>query len=189
MRSRTSFLLFYLTRQARDSDSTVSQDPVCGTGQKDYAAPARHFKPGPARHFHYAFKSAHLSQWQEAAHILGQVNRDGRGIAGVEKSMEDKLAAGHKISLSIDLGIRQLSGALWPNRLKPSKPLAEQAWSLKSKQAKSLPLHLCQIMTPIAMLLLRQRPCLIRPPRACLKWAAFSKSLIRQLPWRWALLV
>ena len=31
---------------------------------------------------------------REAAHILGQVNRDGRGIAGVEKSMEDKLAAG-----------------------------------------------------------------------------------------------
>jgi len=43
---------------------------------------------------------------REAAHILGQVNRDGRGIAGVEKSMEDKLAAGHKISLSIDLGVQ-----------------------------------------------------------------------------------
>ena len=43
---------------------------------------------------------------REAAHILGQVNRDGRGIAGVEKSMEQKLAAGQKISLSIDLGVQ-----------------------------------------------------------------------------------
>ena len=29
---------------------------------------------------------------REAAHILGQVNRDGKGIAGIEKSMEDRLA-------------------------------------------------------------------------------------------------
>ena len=43
---------------------------------------------------------------REAAHILGQVNRDGRGIAGVEKSMEEKLAAGQKISLSVDLGVQ-----------------------------------------------------------------------------------
>ena len=43
---------------------------------------------------------------REAAHILGQVNRDGRGIAGIEKSMEDRLAAGQNVSLSIDLGIQ-----------------------------------------------------------------------------------
>ena len=42
----------------------------------------------------------------EAAHILGQVNRDGLGIAGVEKSMQDKLAAGQNVTLSVDLGVQ-----------------------------------------------------------------------------------
>ena len=43
---------------------------------------------------------------REAAHILGQVNRDGIGIAGAEKSMEAKLAAGQNVSLSVDLGVQ-----------------------------------------------------------------------------------
>ena len=43
---------------------------------------------------------------REAAHILGQVNRDGLGIAGIEKSMENRLAAGQNVSLSVDLGVQ-----------------------------------------------------------------------------------
>ena len=43
---------------------------------------------------------------KEAAHILGQVNRDGNGIAGIEKSMDGRLSDGHDVSLSIDLGVQ-----------------------------------------------------------------------------------
>jgi len=42
----------------------------------------------------------------EAAHILGQVNRDGLGIAGIEKSTQDMLAAGRDVTLSVDLGVQ-----------------------------------------------------------------------------------
>ena len=42
----------------------------------------------------------------EAAHILGQVNRDGLGIAGIEKSMQATLSAGRDVTLSVDLGVQ-----------------------------------------------------------------------------------
>ncbi len=41
-----------------------------------------------------------------AAHILGYVDTDKKGIAGIEKSMDALLAAGNDVSLSIDLGIQ-----------------------------------------------------------------------------------
>ncbi|MEC7208134.1 MAG: penicillin-binding protein 2, partial [Pseudomonadota bacterium] len=42
----------------------------------------------------------------EAAHILGQVNRDGLGIAGIEKSMQARLSSGRDVTLSVDLGVQ-----------------------------------------------------------------------------------
>lgn len=44
----------------------------------------------------------------EAAHLVGQVDRDGQGIAGIEKSMQAKLAAGENVNLSIDLGVQAI---------------------------------------------------------------------------------
>ncbi len=44
----------------------------------------------------------------EAAHLVGQVDRDGHGIAGMEKSMNDRLAAGRDVHLSIDLGVQAI---------------------------------------------------------------------------------
>ncbi len=43
-----------------------------------------------------------------AAHILGQVDPQNHGIAGVEKSMEAKLFAGEDVTLSIDIGIQAI---------------------------------------------------------------------------------
>ncbi len=43
-----------------------------------------------------------------AAHILGQVNTQNHGIAGVEKSMESQLLAGKDVFLSIDVGIQAI---------------------------------------------------------------------------------
>ena len=41
-----------------------------------------------------------------AAHILGHVDTDNIGIAGIEKSLNAKLAAGKDVTLSIDLGLQ-----------------------------------------------------------------------------------
>ena len=43
-----------------------------------------------------------------AAHILGQVDTQNHGIAGVEKSMEAQLLAGNDVSLSIDIGMQAI---------------------------------------------------------------------------------
>ena len=41
-----------------------------------------------------------------AAHILGQVDMDNNGLAGLEKSLDARLAAGTDITLSIDAGVQ-----------------------------------------------------------------------------------
>ena len=42
----------------------------------------------------------------EAAHLLGTIDVDGKGIAGVEKQFNDKLTQGESIHLSIDIGVQ-----------------------------------------------------------------------------------
>ena len=42
----------------------------------------------------------------EAAHILGTVDKDGKGIAGIEKQFHDSLAKGETVALSIDVGVQ-----------------------------------------------------------------------------------
>jgi len=44
----------------------------------------------------------------EAAHLVGQVDIDGTGIAGIEKSMNAQLASGRDVHLSVDLGIQAI---------------------------------------------------------------------------------
>ena len=44
----------------------------------------------------------------EAAHLVGQVDRDGQGIAGIEKSLNEILASGEDVHLSIDLGVQAI---------------------------------------------------------------------------------
>ena len=41
-----------------------------------------------------------------AAHILGNVDVDNNGIAGIEKSLNKRLASGNDVTLSIDLGLQ-----------------------------------------------------------------------------------
>ncbi len=43
-----------------------------------------------------------------AAHILGHVDVDNNGIAGIEKSMDAKLANGIDVTLSVDLGLQAI---------------------------------------------------------------------------------
>ncbi|MGC6519917.1 MAG: peptidoglycan D,D-transpeptidase FtsI family protein [Candidatus Puniceispirillaceae bacterium] len=41
-----------------------------------------------------------------AAHILGQVDKDNKGLAGLEKSLDARLAAGEDIRLALDSGVQ-----------------------------------------------------------------------------------
>ena len=43
-----------------------------------------------------------------AAHVLGQVDVDNNGIAGVEKSLDARLSAGKNVTLSIDSGVQAI---------------------------------------------------------------------------------
>jgi len=45
---------------------------------------------------------------EAAAHLLGGVDKDGKGIAGIEYSKNDDLAAGKDLTLSIDLNIQAI---------------------------------------------------------------------------------
>lgn len=45
---------------------------------------------------------------REAAHLLGVVDRDGLGIAGIEKSQQEQLASGAPVTLSIDLALQAI---------------------------------------------------------------------------------
>ena len=47
-------------------------------------------------------------QGQEAAHLLGAVDVDGKGIAGIEAGMNDVLMRGETVQLSIDLGLQAI---------------------------------------------------------------------------------
>ena len=47
-------------------------------------------------------------QGREAAHLLGQIDIDGNGIAGLERSFNRKLAAGEDITLSIDVNVQSI---------------------------------------------------------------------------------
>ena len=49
-----------------------------------------------------------LSADHAAAHILGHVDTENNGIAGIEKSMHSKLASGEDVTLSIDLGLQSV---------------------------------------------------------------------------------
>ena len=45
---------------------------------------------------------------REAAHLVGAVDIDGKGIAGIELSQNEQLSAGQSVHLSIDLGIQAI---------------------------------------------------------------------------------
>ena len=47
-------------------------------------------------------------QGREAAHLLGQIDVDGKGIAGIERSFNDRLAAGEDITPSIDVNVQSI---------------------------------------------------------------------------------
>lgn len=61
--------------------------------------PGIYFSPSSARIY---------PQGREAAHLLGQLNTDGKGIAGLEKSFNTALEAGEDVTLSIDINVQAI---------------------------------------------------------------------------------
>ena len=43
-----------------------------------------------------------------AAHILGQVDKDNKGLAGLEKTLDARLAAGESVQLALDAGVQAI---------------------------------------------------------------------------------
>ncbi len=61
--------------------------------------PGIYFQPSTARIY---------PQGREAAHLLGQIDTDGNGIAGLERSFNNRLAAGENLTLSIDINVQAI---------------------------------------------------------------------------------
>ena len=112
---------------------------------------------------------------REAAHILGQVNRDGKGIAGIEKSMEDRLAAGQNVSLSIDLGIQAVVRRALARQIETFEALGGTGLVTNIRTGEIIAIASLPDYDPNHYAAPNQKPCLIRPQKACLKWVAFSK--------------
>ena len=74
-----------------------------------------------------------------AAHILGHVDTENNGIAGIEKSMHSRLASGKDVTLSIDLGLQSvIRSEIQKQKLINSRLLAVLAFYWTSKLVKCL---------------------------------------------------
>ena len=88
-----------LTRDTRYVELDRKLTPARHAEILNLGIPGIHFRKSTLR----AYPSGRL-----AAHILGQVDPDNNGLAGVEKSLDARLAAGDDVSLSIDAGIQAI---------------------------------------------------------------------------------
>ena len=92
-------LLKKLTKNSRFSELDRKLTPKRHSAILQLGIPGIYVKPSTIRIY---------PQGTEAAHIIGAVDRDNIGIAGIEKSQNEKLAAGKNINLSIDTGLQTI---------------------------------------------------------------------------------
>ena len=92
-------LLEKLTKNSRFSELDRKLTPKRHSAILQLGIPGIYVKPSTIRIY---------PQGTEAAHIIGAVDRDNIGIAGIEKSQNEKLAAGENINLSIDTGLQTI---------------------------------------------------------------------------------
>ena len=92
-------LVRLLTRKARYVELDRKLTPGRHAAILQLGIPGIHFRKSVVR----AYPGGNL-----AAHVLGHVDVDNNGIAGVEKSLNAQLAAGENITLSIDSGVQAI---------------------------------------------------------------------------------
>jgi cell division protein FtsI (penicillin-binding protein 3) len=88
-----------LTKETRYVELDRKLTPARHAEILNLGIPGIHFRKSTLR----AYPSGRL-----AAHILGQVDPDNNGLAGVEKSLDARLASGDDVTLSIDAGIQAI---------------------------------------------------------------------------------
>ncbi len=92
-------LVRLLTKDTRYVELDRKLTPARHAEILNLGIPGIHFRKSTLR----AYPSGRL-----AAHILGQVDTDNNGLAGVEKSLDAHLASGKNVTLSIDAGIQAI---------------------------------------------------------------------------------
>ncbi|MGB2123529.1 MAG: peptidoglycan D,D-transpeptidase FtsI family protein, partial [Candidatus Puniceispirillaceae bacterium] len=92
-------LVRLLTKDTRYVELDRKLTPARHAEILNLGIPGIHFRKSTLR----AYPSGRL-----AAHILGQVDPDSNGLAGVEKSLDARLASGANVTLSIDTGIQAI---------------------------------------------------------------------------------
>ncbi len=113
----------------------------------------------------------------EAAHILGTIDVDGKGIAGVEKYFNDQLSQGAPVALSIDVGVQAIVRAEIQKQITAFEAIGGAGLVLDIKTGELLALTSCLISTQTILPKPQMMPVLTVPPRACLRWALFFKVL------------
>jgi cell division protein FtsI (penicillin-binding protein 3) len=82
----------------------------------------------------FAFKKEYFRTYPNgnlAAHVLGNINRNGKGVSGVEKSLNEKLENGEDVKLTINASLQNtLRDALAKELLKTN---ASSAWAIAIK--------------------------------------------------------
>ncbi len=92
-------ILKRLTKNNRFSELDRKLTPKRHSAILQLGLPGIYVKPSTIRIY---------PQGKEAAHIIGAVDRDNNGIAGIEKSQNEILASGEDIYLSIDAGLQTI---------------------------------------------------------------------------------
>ena len=92
-------LLKRLTKNTRFSELDRKLTPKRHSAILQLGLPGIYVKPAAVRIY---------PQGREAAHIIGAVDRDNNGIAGIEGSQNETLASGEDIYLSIDTGLQTI---------------------------------------------------------------------------------
>jgi len=92
-------LLRLLTKKTRYVELDRKLTPARHAEILGLGIPGVHFRNSQLR----SYPSGRL-----AAHILGQVDKDNKGLAGLEKSLDARLAAGEDIQLALDAGVQAI---------------------------------------------------------------------------------
>ena len=90
---------------------------------------------------------------QTAAHILGAVDTDHIGIAGIEKAFNPILSAGDDVTLSLDIGLQTIISHEIQKQIDRFEAIGGAGVILDIHSVKFLPRHHCPISTPINLAL------------------------------------
>ena len=117
-------LIKRLTKKGRFTELDRKLTPKRHSAILQLGLPGIYVKPATIRIY---------PQGREAAHIIGAVDRDNNGIAGIEKSQNETLASGENVYLSIDTGLQTVLRESLDTQIKTFEALGGAALILDVK--------------------------------------------------------